>query len=310
MSVVIKPQRLQQGDTIGIIAPASPPDISKAVKAERFFNELGLRVEFGDSLKRRDGYLAGTDAERAEEIHRMFSDDRIDGIFSVCGGYGTGRIASRLNYDLIRSNPKIFWGYSDLTFLHTSIQQQTGLVTFHGPMLSSDLGEETIHPLTRQSFQNLFKPGELSYTEAVTPLKIISQGRASGQLIGGNLSLLVSTLGTPFEVHTKGKLFFIEEVDEEPYQIDRMLNQLKMSGKFEEAAGILLCDFHDCVPKKPQQSLTLDEVFRDHLGSSGKPVLSGFKIGHCTPHFAVPIGVSASMDAKAKSLFIHESGVK
>jgi muramoyltetrapeptide carboxypeptidase len=309
---ILRPRPLEPGDTVGVIAPASWPNQEKARKAGEYLNQLGYKVEFGQSLERTHGYLAGTDQERIEELHHMFANDKVKGIFCVCGGYGTGRIAAQLDYELIRANPKIFWGYSDITFLHVAILQQAGLATFHGPMLSSDLGTDDVHPLTKSRLEQALTTTteEFTYTEELSPLTTIVEGQARGLLTGGNLSLLVSTLGTAYEIDTKGKLLFIEEIEEEPYQIDRMLNHLKMAGKFEDAAGILLCDFNNCVPGKRKLSLTLEDIFNDHVASAGKPTLSGFKIGHCSPNIAIPVGVDAIIDTSSKTLTLLESGVK
>ncbi|EGL83208.1 peptidase U61 LD-carboxypeptidase A [Caldalkalibacillus thermarum TA2.A1] len=305
----LKPHALRRGDRIAVIAPASWPDREKTLKAFQFLKARGLEVVYGEALARQYGYLAGTDQERVEELHQAFADPDIKAVFCVCGGYGTARIAAHINYELIQAHPKIFWGYSDITFLLNAIYQRTGLVTFHGPMLSSDLGLEDVHPLTQETFEQLFAPTTLCYTNALQALETIVPGKAEGPLVGGNLSLLVSTLGTPFEIDTRNKILFIEEVDEEPYRIDRMLNQLKMAGKLEQAAGIVLCDFHNCQPVKRKQSLTLDQIFKDHIAPLQKPTLSGFKIGHCSPNLAVPIGVMASMDTHKQALVIQEPGV-
>jgi muramoyltetrapeptide carboxypeptidase len=304
---IIKPRPLASGDTIGVIAPASWPNKEKARKAAEFFEGLGYKVQFGQSLDRVHGYLAGTDQERIDELHSLFADQNIKGIFCVCGGYGTARIAAQLDYDLIRSYPKVFWGYSDITFLHVAILQKAGLVTFHGPMLSSDLGTDDVHPLTKETFTQVFQPTKLTYTEEIRPLTTFVEGKAKGPIVGGNLTLLASTLGTPFEIDTKDKLLFLEEIEEEPYRIDRMLNQLKMAGKFDDAAGILLCDFNHCTPTKRKLSLSLEEVFKDHIVPAGKPTLGGFSIGHCSPNLAVPIGVNAIIDTYTKTLTIEES---
>jgi muramoyltetrapeptide carboxypeptidase len=306
MQALIKPQCLRAGDTVGVAAPASWPDRSKALRAAEVLKEWGLDVQFGRSLSRRHGYLAGTDQERVDEIHQLFADARIKAIFCVCGGYGTPRIAEHLDYDLIRANPKIFWGYSDITFLHVAIVQRAGLVTVHGPMLSSDLGQDSVHPHTKQTFRQMFEPTPFRYSEEISSLRTLVPGKAEGALIGGNLSLLVSTLGTEFEIETKGKLLFIEEVDEEPYRVDRMFNQLRMAGKFADAAGIILCNFQNCVPGKRKESLTLDEVVEDHVLSAGKPTVSGLLIGHCSPNYAIPVGLGATLDAERKTLSIDE----
>lgn len=305
----IKPHSLRQGDKVAVIAPASWPDREKAVRSFAFLREIGLDVVYGRALSRRYGYLAGADHERVEELHRAFLCPEIKAVFCVCGGYGTARIAAQMNYELIREHPKIFWGYSDITYLLNAIYQQTGLVTFHGPMLSSDIGVEGVHPLTKETFRQLFTPTALYYTNAVQPVETIVPGKAEGPLVGGNLSLLVSTLGTPFEIDTRNKILFIEEVDEEPYRIDRMLNQLKMAGKLAQADGIVLCDFHNCQPNKRKQSLTLEQIFKDHIAPLQKPTLRGFKIGHCSPNLAVPIGVTARIDTQRRAFVIEEPGV-
>ncbi|MFS0662886.1 LD-carboxypeptidase [Bacillus mojavensis] len=303
-----KPNALKKGDTVGVIAPASPPDPKKLETALLFLEELGLQVKLGKALKNQHGYLAGQDDERLADLHEMFKDQEVKAVLCACGGFGTGRIASSIDYSLLCKHPKIFWGYSDITFLHTAIHQNTGLVTFHGPMLSSDIGLEDVHPLTKASYQQLFQETAFTYTEKLSPLTVLVPGKAEGALVGGNLSLLSSTLGTPFEIDTRGKLLFIEDIDEEPYQIDRMLNQLKMAGKLSDAAGILVCDFHNCIPVKREKSLTLEQVLEDYIVSSGRPALRGFKIGHCSPSIAVPVGVHAAMDTAKKTVVI-EAGV-
>ncbi len=307
--LTVRPERLQKGDTVGVIAPASPPDMEKLKHAIPFLEELGLNVKVGKHVASLNGYLAGKDEERIEDLHEMFADKEIKAIICARGGFGTARIADRLNYDLIKNNPKIFWGYSDITFLHTAIYQKTGLVTFHGPMLSSDIGVEEVHDLTKESFKQLFSPEPIKYTEAISPLEIMNEGKAEGEIVGGNLSLLVSTLGTSFEIDTKEKILFIEEIDEEPYQVDRMLNQLKMAGKLADAVGILVCDFNNCVPKEGKDSWTLDHVLEDYLRPILKPTMKGFKIGHCSPNIAIPIGVKGTIDTDLK-IFTAEAGIK
>jgi muramoyltetrapeptide carboxypeptidase len=307
--MAVKPLMLKRGDTVGIIAPASPPKQELLGNALSFLEESGLAVKIGSSVYRQHGYLAGTDEERIDDIHTMFLDQEIKAIICACGGYGTGRIVSKLNYDLIKNNPKIVWGYSDITFLHTAIHQKTGLVTFHGPMLSSDIGLKDVHELTKKSFKQLFKQGPLEFTSKHSTLHTLVEGMASGPVIGGNLTLLVTTLGTEYEVNTKGKILFIEDVDEEPYKVDRMLNQLKMAGKFNDAAGIIIGDFKNCVPDKRKESLTLDQLFVDHVIPANKPTMRGFQIGHSSPCLGIPIGSVANMNTKEQTLIV-ESGIR
>ncbi|SER85160.1 S66 peptidase family protein [Salipaludibacillus aurantiacus] len=306
MNELIKPKKLKEGSVIGVASPAGIPDKEKSLKAGKRLESMGFTVRFGDALGRNYGYLAGTDKERAAEINDLFQDKTIDAVVCSCGGYGAPRIAPLLNYELIRANPKVFWGYSDVTFLHTAIRQEAGLLTFHGPMLSSDLGhDEALHPLTEEHLRFLKHPGKLTYTEAAGRLEALVEGVADGWLVGGNLTLLVNSLGTPYEIDTKGALLFIEETEEEPYQIDRMLNQLKLAGKFKDARGILLCDFNDCRPKKRKPSFSLKELFEHYIVPAGKPVLSGFKAGHCTPNFLFPAGAKSRMNTYAKTVMIE-----
>ncbi|WP_370635486.1 LD-carboxypeptidase [Pontibacillus sp. HN14] len=302
------PKRLKKGDTIGVIAPASPPDLDNVKKAIPFFEKKGLHVRLGQHVANTYGHLAGTDEERLQDLHNFFKDPEIDGIICAGGGYGTARIADAIDYDIIKNNPKIFWGYSDITFLHTSIRQQTGLVTFHGPMLGSDIGKDTFDDQSRAMFDQLFSPETLVYDENFSPLSVISKGEATGEIVGGNLSLLVTSIGTPFEIDTKGNLLLIEDIGEEPYRIDSFLNQLRQAGKFDDAAGIIVGDFSESDPKK-EASLSLEEVLRFYFARLNKPVLSGFKIGHCLPHFAIPLGTKGSLSASDKKLTI-EPGVE
>ncbi|GKV68504.1 putative murein peptide carboxypeptidase [Sporosarcina sp. NCCP-2716] len=297
------PKRLQPGDTIGIVAPASPPNQESLERSYAFLEKLGLKWKLGRHVKDVNGYLAGTDDDRLADIEAMFADPDIDGILCAGGGYGSARYADRLDYQLIRENPKVFWGFSDITYLHTAIGTYSELVTFHGPMLASCVGKDTFHELSAKLFQQLFEPMELHYTEEIGPLKTVAGGVASGELTGGNLSLLASGIGTKFEVDTKGKILLIEDVGEEPYRVDNLMNQLRLAGKFADAAGIVIGDFAKAEPKK-EPSLSLEEVLEFYTGSLGKPVVSGFKIGHCEPHFAVPLGTLSRLDADAKTLTI------
>lgn len=301
---MLLPKPLQKGDTIGVIAPASPPDMKLLQQAIPFFKNMGLHLKLGKNLNRVHGYLAGTDEERLADFHDMIADEQVKAIIFARGGYGTGRIAASIDYNLISMNPKIIWGYSDITYLHTAIRQKTNLVTFHGPMLSSDVAHPDFDELSTSMFNQLFEPTLLIYDERISELDILVDGSRTGQLVGGNLSLLVSTLGTAFEIDTKDKIILIEDIYEEPYRVDAMLNQLTLAGKLEAAAGIVVGDFADTKPKK-EPSLTLEEVFQNYLSKLDCPVMTGFKIGHCYPHFAVPLGVNATIDTRMKSLSIQ-----
>ncbi|SFS57544.1 muramoyltetrapeptide carboxypeptidase [Paenibacillus sp. 453mf] len=297
----IYPEPLGAGDTVGIIAPASPGDAARITKAANYLLGLGLQVQFGETVYSEYGYLAGEDQDRADELNAMFANPDIKAIVCARGGYGTARMADLLDYELIQRHPKFFWGYSDITFLHNAIFQRTGLITFHGPMLTC-LASDLVDPLTLEGFKLLFGKDVPSYTEAISPLEVLIPGTGAGPIVGGNLSLLVTTLGTPYEIDTTGKLLLIEDIDEEPYRIDRMLNQLLQAGKLTEAAGIIVGDFHHCDPVKRASSLSLDEVIRHYMTKAGRPAVSGFRIGHCSPNIAIPLGLPALLDTNRKLL--------
>ncbi|WP_068673762.1 LD-carboxypeptidase [Oceanobacillus sp. Castelsardo] len=305
---MIFPSRLCEGDTIGIIAPAGPVDLEDIKKGIPFFENLGLCVQLGQHVDNVYGYLAGTDKERLEDFHDMVVDPNIKAIIFARGGYGTARFVPSINYEWVRRNPKIIWGYSDITYLHTAIRQQTGLVTFHGPMVASDIAKPHFDYFSATMFNQLFQPTCLIYSEYLSPLCAHYPGETAGQLVGGNLSLLISTLGTPFEIDTKDKILVIEDIGEEPYRVDSMLNQLKLSGKLREARGIVIGDFANA-ESKLNHSLTIEEVFHDYFSNIGIPVMGGFKIGHCYPHFAVPLGAYAKLSTYNKQLVI-DPGVK
>lgn len=299
----IRPQRLQKGDTVGIVSPSSPPDPESLERSLAFLESLGLKWKFGKYAKEINGYLAGTDAQRLSDLHELFEDDEVKGIICSGGGYGAARITDQIDLQLMKENPKIFWGFSDITFLHTAFGAYSNLVTFHGSMLGPNVGKDTFEALSGKMFQQLFEPMELHYTEAISPLEAITTGCAEGELVGGNLSLLARGIGTKFEIDTKGKLLLLEDIGEEPHRIDGLLNQLRMAGKLKEAAGIVVGDFSKSETEK-KWTLTLDEVFDHYFGNLSVPVVKGFKIGHCEPHFAVPLGVGAKLDADNLTLTI------
>lgn len=306
---IIRPEHLQKGDTIGIIAPSGPFHVKDLEKAIPFFHGLGLHTTFGEHLYETYGYLAGSDDERLHDFEAMMADDTIKAIIFARGGYGVGRIVPRMDFSAIQAHPKIIWGYSDITYLHTAIRQKSGLVTFHGPMAASDVGKNDFDDLSKGMFQQLFEPSVLRYNESVSPLEVYAGGEAEGELVGGNLSLLASTIGTPYEIDTAGKLLLIEDIGEMPYQVDGMLQQLKQAGKLDALRGVVIGDFANAEPDDLERSLTLKQVFHDYFHHQEFPVVGGFKIGHCMPHFAVPLGVNAVLSAEKRTLTV-DPGVK
>jgi muramoyltetrapeptide carboxypeptidase len=240
----------------------------------------------------------------------MFLDPGIDGILCLRGGYGSMRLLHRIDYRAIQKNPKVLVGYSDITALQLAIWKNTGLVTFSGPMLAPDFGNTGNGPLLRQFYRALTNPRPLG----VIPLAegkagVINPGRARGRLVGGNLTLITATLGTPYEIDTRGYILFLEEVDEAPYRVDRMLCQLWLAGKLQVAAGIVLGEFIRCDPAKGMESFTLPEVLRETLGGLKVPCFYGLAVGHMARKATLPLGVKAEMDAGNCLLLITEAAI-
>ena len=305
---MIKPKGLSLGDTIGIIAPASPTTKEKIQLVHDKIIELGFKVKIGKSCYEKYGYLSGRDNIRADDINEMFKDKGVDGIICLRGGYGTPRILDLIDYNIIRHNPKIFVGYSDITALQIALTQISGLVTYHGPMAASDIIGD-FNNLSKESLFNTIMNKNSSY-EIKNPeaqdIITINGGIAEGSIIGGNLSLIVDTIGTPYEIDVKDKILFIEEIGEQPYNIDRMFNQLRLSGKLEEANGIILGDFNNCEAKDPKNSLSLEEVINDQIKPIGKPTIYNLQSGHCNPMITIPFGVKVRLDGDKKRLIVME----
>ncbi len=321
--VVIRPPALQSGDTIALITPASPAERSDVEEAAENLTRRGFRVKISPAVREREGYLAGTDALRVEALHRAFSDPEVRMILCVRGGFGSPRLLDKIDYDLVRRHPKIFVGYSDITSLLIAIHQRTGLVTFHGPMAGTDFsGRGGLSPFAAQHLFSLvgLKPFQLeaepfadwggSSQEWVESRRTLSEGVAEGTLIGGNLSTIAALMGTPFEIDTRGAILFLEDVNEEPFRIDRMLCQLRLARKFAVARGILLGSFTNCVPRSPRESFTVWEVLQAYFAECGIPVLAGFPAGHLPEQASLPFGSRIRLDATARTLSILEPAVK
>lgn len=291
---MIKPTPLESGDKVALLAPSSPVPADVLEKAIRSIEFLGLVPSVYKSCTLHHGYLAGTDNARASDINRAFADDSIKGVFCLRGGYGTMRLLPLLDLEIIKQNPKVFVGYSDITALHTVFNGLCGFVTFHGPMPSTDY---TIHSsYTIDSLkENIFGYGpHRIYNPEGKEISVLTAGKAEGIITGGNLSLLAGTLGSPYETDTKGKLLFIEDVSEEPYRIDKNLTALALAGKFDDAAGIIFGIFADC--EASDESLTLDQIIDEVVLPCGRPVIKGFHAGHIYPQPTIPMGATAILD--------------
>lgn len=289
---MIRPKPLKKGDKIGLLAPSGPVKQERIERAIKAMEDLGLKVVLGESCRSYHGFLAGDDELRANDINLMFHDKNINGIFAIRGGYGAARLLDLLDYDMIKKNPKVFAGYSDVTALHNVLNEKCKLITFHTPMASTEF-YKGVDDYTLDYFKkNIFSDEPLGAIDNPNgqELKSLVCGKAKGKLIGGNLSLVVSSMGTPYELDTKGRILFLEEVDESPYKIDRMLLQLKQCGKFKDAEGIILGAWTNCEAKEGENSLDLIEVFEELIKPENKPTIYNLACGHCMPTLSLPMG--------------------
>jgi muramoyltetrapeptide carboxypeptidase len=313
---MVKPKALKAGDTIGLITPSSYVFDTWRIDlaAARLEATLGVKCKLGRYVKSRHGYMAGTEKERLEDLHAMFADKGVAGVFCLAGGYGTERLLDGIDYELLRKNPKILIGYSDITGLHLAITKKAGLVTFHGPVATGSMPPWSLASLKRALFSTepigeLGNPPEDDPTWPAFPLRTVSPGKARGVIAGGNLTLVATTMGTPWEIETKGKILFFEDTGEAPYRVDRMLTQLKLAGKLQEAAGIVWGTCSDCAPDKSgfEVNLSMSDLLDEILGGLGVPVLAGLVFGHTKEKATIPMGVEAELDAGAKRVAIVEA---
>lgn len=307
---ISKPPRLCRGDVIGICAPAGPIlDKRKFECGLRYLEQLGYRVLLGKHVYKQNGYLAGTDTQRAGDLNTFFENKHVKAIFCARGGFGVQHILPLLDYRLIRRNPKIVVGYSDITALHLALLSKTGLTSFSGPMVVEM--PETFDKKSEEMFWR-----SMTSTMPLDPLsptgEVLHHGTrtvASGRLVGGNLSLVAALAGTPYLPDMKGVVLSLEEIDERPYRVDRLLQQLKLSGVLRSAKGVLLGDFTDCTPVKGKPSLTLPEIFRQTFESYQIPVLSGFRYGHVRHSLTLPVGIRVRIDGMKNRMDFLEAAV-
>lgn len=309
---MIKPKALKSGDTIGVIAPSSGTGAEQINKGKKALEEMGFSVFMSEGCDHQNGYLAGSDDQRVKDLHEMFTDHRVNGIICLKGGYGTPRILDRIDTELIKTNPKVFMGYSDITALHLLINQKASLVTFHGPMVASEFSkglDRITMDAIRKSLMNPEPAGLLKNPEGEEIHNLVN-GKAEGRITGGNLALVTAMMGTPYEVDTKGKILFLEEIGEDPYRIDRMLTQLRLGGKLKEAEGIIFGDFKDCESSKHEDVPGLKELLQEFAMDAGVPSIYNLQSGHCLPHLVLPLGVNVILDATEGTVMIEEGGVE
>lgn len=294
MHKTVKPKALPAGGTIGIVAPAGAVDQNKLEEGIGWLLKQGYQVKPGRYLTARSGYLAGTDRERAADVMSMFLNKRVDAIICARGGYGCMRILPLLDFNLIRKWPKIFVGYSDVTAIHAALQR-VGVVSFHGPMVAANVGA------AEYSWQALRQVVE-EKSKAWFVGDFLHDGQAEGRLVGGNLSIITSLMGTPYELSFKGVILCIEEVAEASYRIDRMLTQLLLSGKLQQLAGLVIGDFENCEQDRGASVFTVPEVMAERLSGLGIPVLTGLHFGHGRENITLPLGVKACISSKEGGL--------
>lgn len=297
---------LRKGDTVGLVSPSSAVSERLALQlAQEAMEALGFRVRTGAHYGARHGHLAGTDAERAGDLNAMFGDREVKAIVCVRGGSGAARLLPLLDYPLIRRNPKVLLGYSDITALHCAIHAKTGLVTFHGPVGTGSWNRFNVDQFERLFFQRELMQYQNSRDagDELVPRRNRTQtlrgGKAQGELVGGNLTVLTALAGSSYLPDFSGKILFLEDVGEAPYRIDRMFSTLKLMGALDKLAGFIFGDCSDCNPGDGYGSLTLDQIFDDYILPLKIPAYRGAMIGHIREQFIVPVGGKMELDADA-----------
>lgn len=290
----MKFQKLKIGDTIGVVSPASGDNYDVINYNISSFKNLGFKIKEGKYLRKKNDYLAASDKERAEDLMRMFEDRDVKAIVAYRGGYGCIRMLPYLDIGLIKKNPKILCGYSDLTLLLNYISQKTGLITFHGPMINSKINSDE---LTKNSFLSMLTDENNLINISTKNFKIINKELFRGTLCGGNLTMLCSSLGTPYEINTRNKILMIEDINEENYAIDRSMMQLKLSGKLDSCRAFLIGYF---TPYNPKALDTIISILLPY----NKPIIYNMPFGHDYPNISLPIGSSILFDPAKEKLII------
>jgi muramoyltetrapeptide carboxypeptidase len=317
---LIKPAVLKQGDSVGIVSPSTQvTDPDRLQMAQRTMDYFGLKAKWGRGVRTHKAQGVATVDERVDDLHSLFRDPDVRAIVCLRGGYGAGQLLASIDYKLIRKNPKVFIGYSDITALHLAFHKLAGLITFHGPVLLSEFTPYTQDCFRRALFSKaplgpLTNPPEPNTLRPNHTLRAVHPGTAHGRLIGGNLTLISSLMGTPYEIDTKGRIFFTEDVGEEPYRIDRMLTQLRLANKLQAAAATIFGECYECEPSDFKPSFawnrTFGEVLDDRFSGIDSPVLSGLTIGHTADQLTLPLGVMAAIDSEKGLLTVEESATE
>jgi len=306
---IIKPPALQKGDTVAITSPAGAIwDEALVEKFSGTLKALGFKVKLGQTLKEKYGYFAGKDEVRAKELNGFFADKEVKAIFSAKGGWGCARLLDKLDYDVIGKNPKIIMGFSDITSLLVAIYSKTGLVTFHGPVGNSGWNDFSVDYIKRVLMKKECVAYAYPAADDDKPYTL-NPGRASGQLVGGNLTVLAGIMGSDYLPDWKGKILFLEEVEEEPYSVDRMLTQLRLAGVLKSISGFAFGKCADCVAEEPAKAFLLKEVLEQHIKPLGIPAFYGAMIGHIENKYTIPLGIQAEIDAGKGTIKLLECAV-
>lgn len=295
-----RPPALRRGDLIGVVAPAGAVKTDDLNAGLKRLEDLGFRLLLGRSVHRKVRYLAGEDRDRAADLMDMFANPDVRAVVAARGGYGTSRLIALLDLETIARTPKIFVGSSDVTLLLHVFLAQCGFVTFHGPMVSPNFGKYS-SPVTSESFVRMLGATEPPGRFDLRGVKALKAGHAEGVLTGGCLSLVCQTIGTSYEIETEGSILFLEDINEPPYRIDRMLTYLKHIGKFDKVRAVLFGLMPDCHPS-PHESYALEDVIRDVLGDLPCPILLDFPSGHGGTNVTLPFGVRAAVDGTTLSV--------
>ncbi|MGZ0717780.1 S66 peptidase family protein [Pseudomonas palleroniana] len=296
---------LRSEGTIALIAPAGPAALD-VEKAGQWMRARGYQLRIFPGVYERDGYLAGSDKTRLNDFHKAFADPDIDAIFCLRGGYGTPRLLDSIDFNLLRTHPKPFVGYSDITALHLAISRYAGFVTFHGPMFNADLLGDKQPPTESSLFAMLrgqLGTGSVLAHPVAYPLTTVAPGIACGRLLGGNLSMIAAVMGTPYEIEAEGIILFIEDVNEPIYRIDRLLTHLRLAGKLAQVAGVLVGDVAGVDPT------ALERLLKQTFEPLCIPVLSGWRSGHCDPNLTLPMGALVRLDAGEQRVVLEQDVV-
>jgi len=316
----VKPKALARGDTIGVVVPAGPVNRERIDRALSRIHERGFRTKTYGDIYRSRGYLAGDDATRAAELMAAFADPETTAVWCARGGYGVMRLLDRIDFDVIRRNPRIFVGFSDITALHHAFLQETGLITFHGPNLQDGFGKPAdMPPASERALWRTLLADEQVPAGNETPidfagtdtsqLRTIYRGVCSARLTGGNLAVIAGMMGTTYEMQTAGRILFLEDVSERCYRLDRYLSQLRLAGKLNELAGVLLGTFSYDDGDQADDPAEIAALCDEFFAGLGIPVLAGFPAGHAEFNLTLPIGGLIQLDADARQVTLLENCV-